>query len=263
MSTINALILGDVVGQPGCRALFLKLQSIKKKHKVDLVVVNGENAADGFGITPELVSQFYSNGVDVITTGNHVWQKREILPTLDSSPNLLRPVNYPSGVAGKGTCVVDIKGTKIGVINLIGQVRMGNYVDPFRSMKDIVRKMKQETKIILVDFHAEESQEKEAVAIHFDGKISALVGTHTHVQTADERILPKGTGYITDIGMTGPVESVIGVNKETAIQRSLTQMPLKMEIVDNPALVCGVVISIDTDTGKTVSITRVREKALI
>jgi 2',3'-cyclic-nucleotide 2'-phosphodiesterase len=257
--TLNALILGDTIGISGCRAIFTGLQSIKKKYKADLTIINGENAAEGFGLTPEIMQQLFSAGAQVITSGNHIWQKKEILPYLDSEKFLLRPANYPSGVVGKGICIIEVKGQQIAVINLHGRVRLGNYDCPFKKSIEIIRGLKKEIKIIIIDFHAEEPEEKEALALYLDGKISALVGTHTHVQTADERILPGGTAYQTDIGMTGPSMSVIGFDPVTAVQRSLSQMPLKMVVSENKAIIEGALIKIDAESGRAVDINRVYE----
>lgn len=261
MKKISVLVLGDVVGQPGCRALFFKLPGLIKKYKTDVVIVNGENASDGFGILPEEAQKFFSRGVDVITTGNHIWQKREIYPMMEKeNAMIIRPANYPPGVPGTGDAVVVVKGVEVSVVNLLGRVRMGLPVDcPFRKSQDFLKKNKKK-KVVIVDFHAEDTMEKEALAWYLDGKVSAVVGTHTHVQTADERILPKGTAYITDIGMTGPDESVIGTKPEISIRRALTQLPLKMEVVDNKATIHGVLIQIDGDSGRALSIERVSMK---
>ena len=253
----RALILGDVVGAPGSRALFFGLKGFIKDYKADLVVVNGENAAGGFGLTPEDADRFFSAGVDVLTSGNHIWQKREILQTLDSEDRLLRPANYPPGVPGHGFCIVEKKNLKVGVINLLGRSRMGFDGDcPFRIGKKIIQQLQGKVDSIIVDFHAEDPMEKEALALYLDGQATLLFGTHTHIQTADERILPGGTGYITDIGMVGPKHSVIGADPEQSIRRSLTQLPLKMEVVDTEPIICGILA--DIEKGKTVSIERVR-----
>ena len=261
--TMNALILGDVVGQSGCRALFLALPGLVKKYSADLVVVNGENAAAGFGIDPDMLQKFFSSGVQVVTSGNHIWQQKEILPFLDSQERLLRPHNYPKGVPGHGWCVVESRGVKAAVLNLQGRVRMSNILCPFAAGKEILRKLRAETRVVIVDFHAEEPEEKEALALYLDGEASVLFGTHTQVQTADERILPGGTAYITDIGMIGSGAGVIGFRADVAMQRSVTQMPLKMEVCDNPAVICGIVVEISTETGKALRIERVRAESLV
>ncbi len=261
--SFTALILGDVVGASGCRALFLLLPGLIKAEGADLVVVNGENAADGFGIDPETLEKFYTAGADVVTSGNHIWQKREIFPLLDSRDTLLRPHNYPPGAPGHGFCVVEKRGRKAAVLNLQGRVAMTNLLCPLRTGAEALRRLRGESRIILVDFHAEDPEEKEALAQYLDGEASVVFGTHTHVQTADERILPGGTAFITDIGMTGPRDSVIGFRWDTAVQRSLTQMPLKMEVSDAPADIQGIRVEIDGETGKARSIRRIKVESRI
>lgn len=256
---MSALVLGDIVGQPGCRALYIGLKPLIRRHNADLVIVNGENAAEGLGITPQIADQLLADGVHVITSGNHVWQKREIYPMLDQNERLLRPANYPHCKVGRGYTVVDIKGTHVAVVNLQGRVRMSDIDCPFTVGKDIIRRLRDSNRVVIVDFHAEAPEEKEALAYWLDGMATAVVGTHTHVQTADERILAKGTAYITDLGMIGPQMSVIGVEPDIAIRRSTTQMPLKMPIAENPAEIHGVVLEIDTATGKAISIERISE----
>ncbi|MBN2442864.1 MAG: TIGR00282 family metallophosphoesterase [Spirochaetales bacterium] len=262
-NTVRVLVLGDVVGQSGCRAIFAHLQGLKKSKKANVIIVNGENASDGRGITPELCDMFFSNGVNAITSGNHIWQQTSIHSYLDNSMYLLRPENYPLGVPGKGSCIVEIDNVKIGIVNLEGRVFMSSIRCPFLIGKEICQRLRKQTKVLIVDFHAEWPEEKEALGLYLDGSISALVGTHTHVQTADERILPGGTGYITDIGMTGPSESIIGMRKDIVIRKNLTQMPLKMEVEDSPADIMGVLLEIDIDTGKTLSIERIFEKSKV
>ena len=260
--TLKALLLGDVVGQPGCRAVFVGLKKLIKDYKADVVMVNGENAAEGFGITPENVQMIFSSGADVITTGNHVWQKKEIYPLLESKAELLRPANYPKKAPGHGSCVIDVKGTKVAFLNLQGRVDMPNIDCPFSIAREELRLLKKETKIIIVDFHAENVEEKEALALYLDGQVTSVTGTHTHIQTADERIFEKGTAFLSDIGMTGPMDGVIGSVSETAIRRQQTQMPLKMEIENLPATLNGVLITIDKKTGKSLSIERISKKSL-
>ncbi|MBN2658405.1 MAG: TIGR00282 family metallophosphoesterase [Spirochaetales bacterium] len=258
MKKISALVLGDVVGQPGCRALFFKLPGLIRKYKADVVIVNGENASDGFGIMPEDAEKFFSKGVDVITSGNHIWQKREIYQVMErEGAMVLRPANYPPGVPGRGAVTLNVKGESVTVLNLLGRVRMGMPVDcPFRYSSDYLKKHNK-SKIVIVDFHAEDVMEKESLAWYLDGKVSAVLGTHTHVQTADERILSGGTAYISDIGMSGPKDSVIGTRPEISIERSLTQLPLKVEVSDNESVIHGVHLLIDCESGKTVSIERI------
>lgn len=252
--TIKALLLGDIIGQSGCRALFIHLQTLVREYNADFILANGENAADGFGIVPELANRIFSSGVHIITSGNHIWQKDEILPMLNEDERLLRPANYPQGVAGKGTAVVKIKDRPIGIINLQGRVRLSDIDCPFRTAQKLAKKLKKATPIVIIDFHAESPEEKEALAYFLDGDVSMIAGTHTHVLTADARILPKGTGFITDLGMIGSKDSVIGFKKEIAIERSLTQLPLKMEVEENPSVINGVVVEISTEDGKAISI---------
>lgn len=255
---ITALILGDIVGQPGCRALFIGLKSLIRKYNADFVIVNGENAAGGFGITPDLADQIFAIGVDVITSGNHIWQKKEIYKYLDSTEKLIRPANYPGDVPGNGFCVITKKDFRMCVINLQGRVEMYDLDSPFDTASSIIRTQSDAADGIIVDFHAESTAEKEALALYLDGKVNAVVGTHTHIQTADERILPEGTAFITDLGMTGPTGSVIGVDPEISIRRSLTQMPLKMEVLEMPGVIRGVAVDISKN-GKTQSISRIAE----
>ncbi|MBN2509836.1 MAG: TIGR00282 family metallophosphoesterase [Spirochaetales bacterium] len=257
-TAIRALILGDVIGHPGCRALFIHAKQLIKDYKADVVIVNGENSADGFGITPDIADQFFSLGIHVITTGNHVWQKRDILGYMDSHPAVLRPANYPPGTPGNGSVTVEVRGARGTVINLQGRDNLSTIDCPFRAARDMIKKMKQDTDFFIIDFHAESVKEKESLAYYLDGSIAAVVGTHTHVQTADERILDGGTAYISDIGMTGPDNSVIGVEPDMALQRSLTQMPLKLQVLDVPAVIHGVLVTIDPATGRALTIERVR-----
>ncbi len=254
--SLVALLFGDVVGQSGSRALFLGLNALVKEWRADVVVVNGENAANGFGINRAQVDQFFSFGVDVITSGNHIWQQDDLLPSLKNEKRLLRPANYPPQVPGTGAVVIDKRGVKIGVLNLQGRQSMPITDCPFRVGQAEVQKLRRETPIILVDFHAESTEEKEALAFHLDGSISALVGTHTHVQTADEKILPKGTAYITDLGLCGPGESVIGSDVALSIERQMTQMPLRSQVADTRPVLQGVAVTIDVSSGKATAIER-------
>ncbi len=262
-NTISALILGDIFGSPGIRALFTALPSLKKEYKADFVVVNGENAADGLGITPEIAEQLFSAGADAITSGNHIWHKREIIELLDSERPIVRPANYPPAAPGKGSTVIQVKNTRIGVVNLQGRERMSSVDCPFRIGRETVKKLRENCSIVIVDFHAEDTEEKESLGFYLDGMASLVLGTHTHTQTADEKILPKGTAYISDIGMTGPVESVIGSKKEISIQRSLTQMPLKMEVSENRAIIQGVKVVFDVESGTAQKIERMEKVSIV
>jgi len=261
--TLRALVLGDVVGQPGCRALFIGLADLVRRLGADIVIANGENAADGFGLTPEIAERMFKSGVHVITSGNHIWQKREIYPVLQVNDTLLRPENYPvlpppGSVPGKGHCLVTVRGHAVLVINLEGRVNLSPLRDPFLVGRSLLKQFRGRARISIVDFHAESVEEKEALGLFLDGEASAVIGTHTHVQTADERILPGGTAYITDIGMTGPTDSVIGMKRDTAIARSLSQMPLKMEVQNSIAEIAGVILEFDMASGRANRIERVR-----
>ncbi len=249
---ITTLLLGDVYGESGCRAVFLKLRDLVDKTRADYVVANGENANEGFGLSVANMNLLFSSGVNVITSGNHIWQSEEIIPYLDSEKNLLRPANYSSMVPGHGFTVTK----EIGVVNLIGRQMLVPAEDPFKVATDMVRRIRQQTKTIFVDFHAESTEEKEALAYYLDGTVTAVVGTHTHVQTADERILDGGTAYITDIGMSGPEDSVIGGDAAVSVRRQKTQMPIKAQPSKNPGYLSGVIVKSDASTGKAVSIER-------
>ncbi len=256
---LRIALIGDVCGVPG-RALFQKhIARLKEQYKLDAVIVNGENSAsDGRGITPRIMHFFKHNGVSVVTSGNHIWAKREIIPYLHEHTDLLRPANFPSGCPGTGVTTFLCKGYTVGVLNLQGRTFMREQVAcPFRTADTVLTYLKTKTSLILVDFHAEATSEKVAIAHYLDGKVSAVVGTHTHVPTADERILPQGTAYITDLGMTGPLHSVIGVKKDLIIRTMTLQMPVKFEVeTEGPMVLSGVIIDIDTATGKAESIER-------
>lgn len=248
---IRTLLLGDVYGDPGCRAFFLKLKTLKQKLNADYVVANCENAYKGFGLSIENMNLLFDSGCDVLTSGNHIWQQEEILPFLDSVSNLLRPANYGNNVPGHG--LTEYK--DICVINVQGRELLYAIDDPFKWAADLVRKT--DKKNIFVDFHAESSQEKEALGEFLDGKVSAVVGTHIHVQTSDERILKGGTAYITDLGMCGPVDSVIGSDPEISLKRQMTQLPIKALVADSPAVLHGVLVTTERTTGRAVAIERI------
>jgi len=256
---VRVLFVGDVFGKAGRRILKEKLQGLLAEEHIDFCVANAENAAGGFGLTPPLVEELLALGIDLLTSGNHVWDKQAILPYMDQQPRLLRPQNYPNSVPGRGTFVGTTRcGVPVGVLNLQGRVYMPAIDCPFRVGEAAVQQMRRQAEIILVDFHAEATSEKQAFAWYMDGRVTAVVGTHTHVQTADERILPRGTAYITDLGMTGPTDSVIGVDKRLALQRFLSQMQNRFEPAKGPVALHGVVIRIDPDTGRGLSIERLR-----
>ncbi len=232
---------------------------VVSQRQVDVVIGNGENVAGGFGITPELAEELFEMGLSVITTGNHAWDKKEILDYFPREPRLLRPANYPAGVPGNGSYVVETPGgEKLAVLQLMGRAYMPTLDCPFQAAKREVAKLKRETAAVLVDMHAEATSEKMAMGHYLDGDVVAVVGTHTHVQTADEQILPKGTAYLTDIGMTGPLHGVIGVKKELAIEKFLTGMPKRFEVASGPTVFCAVLIEVDAQLGKAITIERIR-----
>ena len=255
---ITVLCVGDVFGEPGRRAIETLLPRLKKHHEADLAIVNVENAASGFGVTPIIARTILEQGADVMTSGNHIWDKKEIIEYIVKENLLLRPANFPAGTPGAGSVVVKAGPHKVAVLNLMGRVFLPNLDCPFRKADEELDRLHQETPIVVVDMHCEATSESQAMGWYLDGRASAVVGTHRHVQTADERVLPKGTAYITDLGMTGPTESVIGVDPELALQRFLTQMPNRFEPAKGPAALHGAVIRIDPDTGRSQSIERLR-----
>jgi metallophosphoesterase (TIGR00282 family) len=235
------------------------LPEVKKEYNVDFTIANAENAAGGFGLTPKVAQELYSYGIDLLTTGNHIFNKKEIFKIIDEEKRLLRPLNYPEGVPGRGSCIVNLKDDiYLGIINLSGRVFIENLDCPFRRVLPEINKIKQKTNVIIVDMHGEATSEKIAMGWYLSGKVSAVVGTHTHVQTADERIFPTGTAYITDIGMTGPKDSIIGIKIDKIIKRFLTQIPLRMEVAKGPGIFCGVIIDIDEKEGKARDIKRIQ-----
>ena len=255
---LTVICVGDVFGEPGRRAVQLLLPKLKKQHEADLAVVNVENSASGFGVTPLIARTFLEQGVDVMTSGNHIWDKKEIIEYIVKENLLLRPANYPPGTPGAGSIVVKAGPHKVAVLNLMGRVFLPQLDCPFRKANEEVERLRAETPIIVVDMHAEATSESQAMGWHLDGRVSAVVGTHRHVQTADERLLPKGTAYITDLGLTGPVDSVIGVEPELALARFLSGMPNRFEPAKGPAMLQGAVIRIDPETGRGLSIERLR-----
>ena len=243
---MNILFIGDIVGAPGRRVVTELLPRAVDQYCIDLVVANGENASGGIGITPQVADQFLSQGVDLLTSGNHIWKHKEILPYLNETDRLLRPANYPPETPGRGPAMVETAGGEpVAVINLEGRVFMSSLECPFRTVDQLLNTLPPEVKVILVDMHAEATSEKQALGWYLDGRVSAVVGTHTHVQTADERIMPGGTGYISDAGMTGPVDSVIGMNREIILERFLTQRPHPFKVATQNLQLQGVVLKID------------------
>ncbi|HSB07429.1 MAG TPA: TIGR00282 family metallophosphoesterase [Thermodesulfobacteriota bacterium] len=256
---MRILFIGDIVGKAGRQALEGLLERTLADHRIDFTVANGENAAGGMGITPVIASEFLDLGIDVLTSGNHIWAKKEIVSFLDEEERLLRPANYPEGVPGRGAGLFKLgNGQKVGVVNLEGRVFMKNLECPFRAGEKETGKLRAETRIIVVDFHAEATSEKMALAWFLNGKVSALLGTHTHVQTSDERILSGGTAYITDVGMTGPLASVIGIRRQIALDRFLTQIPWKFDVATEEIELQGVILDIEEETGQSRSIQRIR-----
>ena len=256
---MRILFIGDVVGKAGRQAIEGVLGRVIADHKIEFTVANGENAAGGMGITPAIAIEILDHGVDVLTSGNHIWAKKEIVPFLEEEFRILRPANYPPKVPGRGSGLFQSRdGQRLGVLNLEGRVFMKHLDCPFRVGEKEVERLRKETKIILVDFHAEATSEKMALGWFLYGKVSAVLGTHTHVQTSDERILDEGTAYITDVGMTGPLDSVIGIRKEIALERLLTQIPWKFDVAREGIELQGVVIDVDSETGKSEKIQRIR-----
>jgi 2',3'-cyclic-nucleotide 2'-phosphodiesterase len=256
---MRILFIGDIVGKAGREAIEGVLGKVVAGYKIDFTIANGENAAGGMGMTPSIAVEILDQGVDVLTSGNHIWAKKEIVPFLDEELRILRPANYPPKVPGRGSGIFHSRnGERLGVLNLEGRVFMKHLDCPFRVGEKEVELLRKETNIILVDFHAEATSEKMAMGWFLDGKVSAVVGTHTHVQTSDDRILDEGTAYISDVGMTGPMDSVIGIRKEIALERLLTQIPWKFDVAKEEIELQGVVIDVDSNTGKSKDIKRIK-----
>ena len=258
---MKILMVGDVFGEPGRAAVKKLLPKLRQQHAIDLVVVNVENAAAGFGVTPQIAREVLDQGADVMTSGNHIWDKKEIVEYITKENLLLRPANFPAGTPGVGHVTVKAGPHRVAVVNLMGRVFMSAIDCPFRKADEILNEVTKETRVVLVDMHAEATSESAAMGWYLDGRVSAVVGTHRHVQTADERVLPGGTAYITDLGMTGPIDSVIGVDKDLILQRFLTQMPVRFEAAKGPAALHGVVITVDPETGRASDIVRIRQTA--
>jgi metallophosphoesterase (TIGR00282 family) len=260
---VNILFVGDVVGEPGRRAVAAHVAALRDQGKIDFCVANAENAAGGFGLTREVADELFALGVDVLTGGNHIWDKKEVLDFIDREKRILRPANYPPGVPGARYGVFTTSsGNRVGVLSLMGRVFMPTTDCPFRCADELVPTIRAETSTILVDIHAEATSEKVAMGWYLAGRVSAVVGTHSHVPTADERILPGGTAYLTDAGMTGPYDSVIGVEKEMAIKRFLTQTPHRFTTATGDPRLSGAIITIDDATGRALAIERVHWPAV-
>ncbi len=261
-NNISVLFLGDVIGKPGRRVI--KQYLAGHAPKADLIIANAENAAHGFGTTESNLQELRDAGVQAFTGGNHTFDRKEIFEFIDQQQNVIRPANYPEGTPGSGSCVVEIAdGVKVGIINVLGRVFMEPLESPFLVAEKLIEKLSAETNIIIIDMHAEATAEKIAMGLYFDGKVSAVVGTHTHVQTADERILPKGTAFLTDAGCCGPANGVIGMDQVAVFRRMVKQLPSRFEVADGPAMVNGVIFDIDKTTGKATGIRRVHFKEII
>ncbi len=255
---MKILFIGDIVGKPGRRAVKELLPSLVGGHGVDLVIANCENAASGFGITREVVEELYDAHIDILTSGNHIWDKKEVLEFIEDYETLLRPANYPGTVPGKGSVLMPTAGGDyVGVLNVAGRIFMAPIDCPFVTAKEEIARLKAKTHVIIVDIHAEATSEKKALGWYLDGEVSAVLGTHTHVQTADDEILPGGTAYISDVGMTGPFDSVIGIKKETIMERFLTQIPNRFDVAKGDIRLQGVLLDIDAQTGKANAIERI------
>jgi len=255
---MKILFVGDIVGKPGRQALANWLPLLREEHDLDAVIVNGENAAGGLGITPKLLDEVLALKVDAVTLGNHTWRKKELVASIHSYSTVVRPANYPEGVPGKGSVLIHTgAGYSLAVLNLIGRVYMDPVDCPFVRGRAEVENLREKTPLVLVDFHAEATAEKVAMGWHLDGQCTAVVGTHTHIPTADERVLPGGTAYITDVGMTGPMDSVIGMERERVLHRFLTGMPVEFRVANERPVLCGVVIQADPESGMATSVERV------
>lgn len=256
---MRLLMIGDVVGRPGRRACRVEVERLVRNHGVDLVIANGENAAGGNGITRETADELFSCGIDVLTMGNHVWDKKEVLDFIEQEARLLRPANYPPGTPGVGYAFYrSRKDHPVAVINLSGRIYLTDLDCPFRTVTRLLDEIRKYTAVVLVDFHAEATSEKVAMGWYLDGKVSAVCGTHTHVQTADERVLPRGTAYISDVGMTGPRDSIIGVRIEPVLEKFLTQMPRQFQVAGGPYQFNAVLVTVEPDSGKALNIARIQ-----
>ncbi len=245
-------MVGDVIGKPGRNAISVLLPELREKHSIDLIVANGENAAGGIGLTPDTAQEFFQSGVNVITSGNHIWHHKELLPYLESEPRVLRPLNMPPGVPGQGYVITE----KVMVVSLLGRVFIGHFDCPFRAMDQLLEEINPRPPIILVDFHAEATAEKVALGWYLDGRVSAVLGTHTHVGTIDFRVLPKGTAFVSDVGMVGAIDSVIGDDIDSVIERFLTLMPHRLSVGKGNTMFNSVLVDVEEDNGKAVSISR-------
>jgi metallophosphoesterase, MG_246/BB_0505 family len=256
---LKVLFIGDIFGNPGRKALKEIISTVKREEEIDICICNGENAAGGSGLTYPVAQELFKSGIDGMTLGNHTWSKREIVNFIDTEKNLVRPANFSEDLPGQGSAVITNKNGSIGIVNVQGRVYMDGSDCPFKAARREVEKLKKQVKVVIVDMHAEASSEKCALAWYLDGTVSGVIGTHTHVQTADERILPCGTAFITDVGMTGPYDGIIGVDKDIIINRFLTQMPEKFEVARGRAQFNAVVMNIDENSGKCIEIKRLNK----
>lgn len=259
--TMRILFVGDIVGRPGRNAVRSMLPALSAEYAINTVVVNGENSAGGLGATSKTLSELVEMGVDVVTMGNHTWRKKELVGSIDGLPNVVRPANFPDDNPGRGRVVIETDLGPLGVLNLQGRVFMDPLDCPFATAEREVATLRKETDAIIVDFHAEATSEKIAMGWFLDGSVSAVIGTHTHVQTSDERVLPEGAAYMTDVGMTGPEDTVLGINRHLVIRQLRTRMPQKFEVPNTQARLCGAVIEVDMRTGRATSIERINRLA--
>jgi metallophosphoesterase (TIGR00282 family) len=255
-SNMNVLMIGDVVAKPGRIAVLERIQDLREQHAIDLAIMNAENLAGGFSVTPQLCEQLFSNGIDVMTSGNHIFDKKEAIDYIRKQPRLLRPANYPPNTPGTGCWIGEVNGSKVAVMNVMGRVFMPPSDDPFRVIDNVLQTLSDQVTVRIVDVHAEATSEKVAMGWHLDGRVSAVLGTHTHVQTADERILPGGTAYLTDLGMTGSYAGVIGMNKTDVIARFTSVTARRAEHASGQVRICAAVLDIDDATGRARSIER-------
>ena len=253
---MRILIAGDVVGRPGRKAFGKYTKELRQKHNIDIVIVNGENSAGGKGVSRKSLDELYAAGADIVTSGNHIWDNREVQGLIDDEPYLVRPANYPEGAPGKGWCLYPFKAKNIAVINLSGRAFMPDMDCPFQKIDDILSEIGDQADIKILDFHAETTSEKMAMGFYLDGRVQVVVGTHTHIQTADERLLPNSTAYITDLGMVGPWNSVLGVKSDIIIKKFTSCMPVRFDLADGPAVYSAVIVEIDDATNKAVAVER-------
>jgi hypothetical protein len=258
---VRILFLGDVVGQPARRAIRQHLRPLRRRLVADFVIANGENAAGGRGLDPDSAEELFDAGVDVLTSGNHIWQHKSLLPMLEREPRLIRPENFPPGNPGRGWTVVGAPGgIDVGVVNLIGRAFMGSSDCPFRAADAVLAAMVDRARVVFVDMHGEATSEKVAMGWHLAGRVAAVVGTHTHVQTADERVLPGGTAYLTDAGMCGPIDSVIGMRRQEVLGRFLDQRPARFEVAKGPVVLQGALVDVEPSSGRATGIVRLQER---